>query len=156
MTLTLSTQMTQYSQHYFKRVSIYTHTRTQLSGHHAHTVHTLQRAPHKHTQTSHTTESSTQTHTQFTHYREHHTNTHKPHTLQRAAHKHTHTVHTLQEGASKLLSMNFLLAKQSHHLEGPPSGVANTRSHTLAPVSCRSCSRYCWYSSVSWSLLGLA
>ncbi|MPC48916.1 hypothetical protein E2C01_042702 [Portunus trituberculatus] len=43
--------------------------------------------------------------------------------------------------------MNFFLVKHSHHLEGLPSGVLKTRSHTLRPVSCRSCWRYCCINS---------
>ena len=32
--------------------------------------------------------------------------------------------------------MNRFLAKQVHHLEGRPSEVSNTRSHSRDPVSC--------------------
>lgn len=50
-------------------------------------------------------------------------------------------------GARRDLSMNFFLVKHSHHLEGFPSGVLKTRSHTRRPVSCRSCWRYCCINS---------
>ena len=46
-------------------------------------------------------------------------------------------------GPDSDLSMNFFLAKQSHHLDGFPSSDPKTLSQTRTPVSCRICCRYC-------------
>jgi len=55
-------------------------------------------------------------------------------------------------GPESDLSMNFFLAKQSHHLDGFPSSDPKTLSQTRTPVSCRICCRYCLIRSETQAL----
>lgn len=59
-------------------------------------------------------------------------------------------------GPDNDLSINFFLAKHSHHLLGFPSSKEKTFSQTLAPISCRNCSKYWRIKSASCGDPGLA